>query len=167
MINLMPALAKLFTQKVEQVRVSDLQLAVRQPLDDDLLWSYHNAGVFKYNYAMIYDFNPKASPPDVVVPREESDLQRRASVIKASRRRAGKPTAVDELGAKLCLIGFQRAAALNGIDLAKYAHLDNGRRQMTVNNILRARHRKGEEVHLGSAALDIVGNHIDVLEGTY
>jgi hypothetical protein len=146
--DLLPALDKLFTKGVEQVRVADLELAARIPLDEDTLWAYHNAGVFKYNYSLIYDYDRKASPPAVIAPRVESDLQRRAAQIKSERRRVGKPQAVDDIGAKLCALGYQRAAALNGIDLSKYAHLDNGRRTMTINNILRARHRKGEEVKL-------------------
>ena len=148
-IDLRPALNQLFTKGVEQIRVSDLELALRQPLDEDTLWAYHNANVFKYNYSLVYDYDRKASPPVVVVPREESDLQRRASQIKSARRRVGKPTAVDDIGTQLCALGYQRAAALNGIDVSKYAHLDNGRRTMTINNILRARHRKGEVVDLG------------------
>jgi hypothetical protein len=151
-VDLRPALDKLFTKGVEQIRVADLELAIRQPLDEDTLWAWHIAGVFKHNYTLIYNYDRKASPPVAVVPREASDLQLAAARIKAARPRVGKPQAVDSIGVQLCALGYQRAAELNGIDVSKYAHLDNGRRTMTVNNILRARHRKGEPVYLVPAA---------------
>ena len=134
MDTLIPALNKLFVGRIEQVRPSDLEIAVKRKISDDEHWAYHNAGVYKFNYSMIYSYNRKAVPPDTITARELTDLEQRAK-IKPQRAKKSRP-----------VVGREKATALaaqNGIDIAKYAHLDNGRLAMTVNNLLRGREKKG------------------------
>ena len=138
MTKIIAALDKLFKGRIEQVRVDDLHRAVGRTLSDDELWSYHHAGVFKYNYSMIYDFNRKAAAPGAITARAKSDLEIAANQIKAVKEKRVKKARP--------VVGREKASALaaqNGIDIAKYAHLDNGRLAMTVNNLLRGREKKG------------------------
>jgi hypothetical protein len=132
------ALDKLFTKRVEQVRVSDVERAVGRKIMDAEWWTYHMAGVFMYNYSMVYNYNRSATIPDTITPIEPSDLERAAGSIKKVRVKKSKP-----------LVGREKATELatrNAIDVTKYAHLDNGRLAMVVNNLLRAREKRGEEV---------------------
>jgi len=135
------ALNKLFVGPIEQIRVADLELALKRTISYDELWAYHHAGVFKYNYSMIYDYNKNATPPTEIMARAKTDLELAAAkfkTVKEKRTKKSKP----KVGREAAL---QRAAR-NAIDTAKYAHLDNGRLAMTVNNILRGREKRGESV---------------------
>jgi hypothetical protein len=134
-------LNKLFAGPIEQIRVADLERALKRTVSDDELWSYHHAGVFKYNYSLIYDYDRNATPPTEIIPRARTDIEIAAAklkTVKEKRVKKSKP----KVGREAAL---QRAAR-NAIDTTKYAHLDNGRLAMTVNNILRGREKRGEPV---------------------
>lgn len=141
MDTLIAPLKKLFVGKVEQVRVADLELAAKRSISDDELWSYHHAKVFKYNYSLVYDFNPRAAAPETITARELTDLEIAAGKIKKVKEKRVAKTKPK--------VGREKAtalAALNGIDVGRYEHLDNGRLAMTINNLLRGREKKGLEV---------------------
>lgn len=142
--DLRPTLSKLFVGRVEQIRVRDLEIALKRTIIEDELWAWHNAGVFMTTLSVIYNYKRDVPPPAEITRREPSDLELAAQKLPNRRLpRKVQPVAIDDFGVKLSRIGTELVARLNGIDIAQYAHLDNGRRRMVVGNILRAKHKRG------------------------
>lgn len=142
-VRLHDFLRREFKRGYEQVHVSDAERALRMRADQfrDECYALMEAGVCKFSGAVFWNFNAKAPTPSVKALT--------APPMPPGRKPARyQPRAVDDLGIVISQIGIEKVAEINGIDLGRYGHLDNGRRRMVVGNILRARQRKGEPVQL-------------------
>jgi hypothetical protein len=143
-IRLHDFLRREFKRGYEQVHVTDAERALRMRYDQfrDECYILMESGVCRFSGAVFWKFDAGAPTP--------GNIKQLVGIPMPRERRAGnyEPSAIDELGLAISRLGVEKVAEQNDIDLRKYAHLDNGRKRMTVGNILRARQKRGVMVVL-------------------